>query len=380
MRGEGEMDMARQGKIRKMFPGGNTTKGYYFLFEYMIQPAVNRVYIIKGGPGTGKSSLMNFISREMTGRGYEVEHHHCATDPDSLDGLVIPDLGVALLDGTAPHAFDPKNPGIAEEIVNLAEYWDDTVIIPYKAEIMEISKRGNMHFQTAYSLLKQSKMAYDQWQWYVEEAIDPAKYNRISRLLVERMLEGITPNYDTAPQARHLLASAITPGGIVDFRQALIERDMKVFSVRGESKTLVKQLIRRAANAAEEMGLYTEQYHCPYEPDKLDMLIIPAVRTVVTNSSQPYHLDPEGLEEKPSVETVDLDICIKKGLLEQYEEEKTDALIRSRNLLEKGIEYLAKARAAHSEREKYYSAAMDFDRVDIRRREILNQILQYAEE
>ena len=133
MRGEGEMDMARQGKIRKMFPGGNTTKGYYFLFEYMIQPAVNRVYIIKGGPGTGKSSLMNFISREMTGRGYEVEHHHCATDPDSLDGLVIPDLGVALLDGTAPHAFDPKNPGIAEEIVNLAEYWDDTVIIPYKA-------------------------------------------------------------------------------------------------------------------------------------------------------------------------------------------------------------------------------------------------------
>ena len=80
------------------------------------------------------------------------------------------------------------------------------------------------------------------------------------------------------------------------------------------------------------MGLYTEQYHCPYEPDKLDMLIIPAVRTVVTNSSQPYHLDPEGLEEKPSVETVDLDICIKKGLWSNMRR-KTDALIRSQNLL-----------------------------------------------
>ncbi|HHY83054.1 MAG TPA: hypothetical protein GX505_10325 [Clostridiales bacterium] len=370
--------MSEKGRIRKMFPGGNTTVGPKFLFQYIIRPDATRIFIIKGGPGVGKSTLMNAISREMVDKGYDVEHIHCASDPDSLDALVIPEIGVALMDGTAPHITDPKYPGAVDEIINLGEFWDESKITPFKKEIMEINKKGNMHFETAFSLLKQSRMAYDQWKWYVEESINKAEYNRISRQLVENILEGAVPNNHAAPQSRHLFASAITPKGVLDYKDTLIDNDMKVISIKGMPGTGVKELIERIAQEAEEYGLYTEQFHCPFEPEKLDMLIIPTFRTVVMNSSQPYHFDPGKLEGLNQIDEVDLDICIHKDSLNEYEEERADAEKRCHELLEKGIEYLAKAKAAHGAKEKYYFQAMDYNKVEKKRNEILKRILSYA--
>lgn len=370
--------MAKQGKIRKMSSGGNTTCGSYFLFEYMIQPANNRVFIMKGGPGVGKSTFMNTISREMLKRGYDVEHHYCSTDPASLDGLVVPQLGVALLDGTAPHNFDPRYPGVLDEIINLGECWDESIIIPYKEEVKAITMQGNMQFKTAFHILKQSKMAYEQSQWYVRESVEQSKYNRILRVLMHSVLEAVVPNYQVISKARHLFGSALTPNGILDYKDTLISKDMKVFSIKGQPGTGVKEMIERIAKEAVEMGLYTEQYHCPYEPDKLDMLIIPEIGKAVMNSTQPEHSDPEAMEDITQVEEIDLTICINQDILDMYEEERADAEKRSSVLLTKSIEHLAKAKAIHKEKEKFYYQAMNYDLVGDKLNQVLEHILQYT--
>jgi hypothetical protein len=43
----------------------------------------------------------------MLEKGYDVEFHCCSSDNDSLDGIVIPSIRVAMLDGTAPHGVVP---------------------------------------------------------------------------------------------------------------------------------------------------------------------------------------------------------------------------------------------------------------------------------
>ncbi|NLA83941.1 MAG: hypothetical protein GX854_05310 [Clostridiales bacterium] len=371
--------MAGKGRVRKMFPGGNTVKGPYFLFEDMIKPAVNRVLIIKGGPGTGKSTMMNAISRELTGRGYNAEHYHCSTDPDSLDGIVIPELGVAILDGTPPHPFEPVLPGVRDEIVDLGEYWDTSAITPHKEEIERINKRGNMLFKTAFSLLKQSKLAYDQWQWYVEESMDRTAYNRLAKRLSEKVFEGYKTDYRAASYARHLFASALTPKGIIDFKDSLVERNMYIYSIKGQPGTGVKELIMRIASDAEEMGLYTEQYHCPFEPEKLDMLIIPELGKAVMNTNPPEHRDPAIWPEAGMIEEIDLNRCIKRFCLDDYEEERRDAESRFRQLLNKGLEYISRARAEHGKKEKFYGKAMNYDLVEAKKEEILNRILESSQ-
>ncbi len=93
-----------KGKIRHMFPGGNTSQGFFSYYDYILrQEEATRIICIKGGPGVGKSTFMKKIGEEMQDRGYEVEYMHCSSDNYSLDGVVIPTIKVALLDGTAPH-------------------------------------------------------------------------------------------------------------------------------------------------------------------------------------------------------------------------------------------------------------------------------------
>lgn len=95
--------MAYTGKIRRMFPGNNSSYGFYSYYDYVLpQEEASRIMIIKGGPGVGKSFFMKKLGEEMLSRGFDIEYHHCSSDPSSLDGVVVPSIKVALIDGTAP--------------------------------------------------------------------------------------------------------------------------------------------------------------------------------------------------------------------------------------------------------------------------------------
>ena len=83
-----------KGKMRKLFPGANTSNGFYSYFDYIIPKDVNRIFCLKGGPGVGKSSLMKKVAKEFVERGYDVEVFPCSSDPASLDAVVIKKLKV----------------------------------------------------------------------------------------------------------------------------------------------------------------------------------------------------------------------------------------------------------------------------------------------
>jgi len=94
--------MVQKGNIKKVFPGGNTSKGFYSFYDQIITEDAERIFVVKGGPGVGKSSFMRTIGEQFVNEGYDVEFHYCSSDNRSLDGLVIKKANVALLDGTAP--------------------------------------------------------------------------------------------------------------------------------------------------------------------------------------------------------------------------------------------------------------------------------------
>lgn len=96
-------------KVRKMFPGGNTSQGFYSLHDNIIGSDRNMLYILKGMPGGGKSSLMKEIAIRFAEEGYMLEYHHCPSDPNSVDGIVITELAIGIVDGTAPHGRVSKN-------------------------------------------------------------------------------------------------------------------------------------------------------------------------------------------------------------------------------------------------------------------------------
>ncbi len=91
------------------FLGANTAEGFFSRFD-QLHPGirVRKNVIIKGGPGCGKSTFMKTLRGCAEALGADTESYLCSSDPASLDGLFIPALGLAFVDGTAPHADAPK--------------------------------------------------------------------------------------------------------------------------------------------------------------------------------------------------------------------------------------------------------------------------------
>ena len=81
-----------KGRTRQFFAGSNTPYGFYSLFHYIPGQGDRRLIIIKGGPGTGKSTLMKGIGRRALEQGFDIEQFYCSSDPNSLDGLAVPSL------------------------------------------------------------------------------------------------------------------------------------------------------------------------------------------------------------------------------------------------------------------------------------------------
>ncbi|HOB19644.1 MAG TPA: hypothetical protein PKO35_02930, partial [Candidatus Atribacteria bacterium] len=277
-----------------------------------------------------------------------------------------------------PHIVDPVIPGAVDEIVNLGEHWSEDVLENHKEEIIGIRKRMRRHFDTAYSLLRESKVAYEEWSSYISEAMDKTRYNKITRILVDSIFADKAREVRPEPNARHLFASAITSRGIVDHLETLLDNVMNLYTVKGEPGSGVKELIARIAQEASERGFYTEQYHCPYEPDKLDMVIIPSIGTAVLNSSLPYHLDIKKLDQVRIIEEIDLNSCLRQQEIRQFDEELQDAKLRYNSLVAKAIRSLAKAMDIHARLEQIYAEAMDFEQVSQVRDRVLAKILDYA--
>ena len=111
-----------------------------------------RRYIIKGGPGTGKSYFLRRIAECAEGEGFPVVYIYCSSDPLSLDGIII-DKRFALFDGTAPHAEEACCPGARDELVDLGRFWMDSALRARRAEIEALSACKASAYARAYDCL-----------------------------------------------------------------------------------------------------------------------------------------------------------------------------------------------------------------------------------
>ena len=111
----------------RYFAASNSCQGFRNYYgDIFTDSRTDRLYIIKGGPGTGKSHFMKVVARRARARGYRITEYACSSDPASLDGIILeregsPTLG--FLDGTAPHTREPTLPGVKEELLNLGAFW-----------------------------------------------------------------------------------------------------------------------------------------------------------------------------------------------------------------------------------------------------------------
>ena len=138
------------------FVASNSSNGFYSHYSACFDDKnIKRVYAIKGGPGTGKNRFLREVSVCGVLCGYSCEYIYCSSDPESLDGVILEKSGerIALLDATFPHVYDPKNPGVREELIDLCAFWNRKKLAEYGEEISRINRQKNEAYERVYRYL-----------------------------------------------------------------------------------------------------------------------------------------------------------------------------------------------------------------------------------
>ena len=137
------------------FLGANSFEGFHSLYETYIaaiEPA--RVFVLKGGAGCGKSGFLRRIAAAAEQRGLQAERILCSGDPDSLDGVWIPDRGLAVFDGTAPHVLEPPQVGHQGFYLDLSRFYRPGVppLRPLERAYREHYRRAYLYLSAAGSI------------------------------------------------------------------------------------------------------------------------------------------------------------------------------------------------------------------------------------
>ncbi len=139
------------------FAAANGYSGFRSYFDTVFKSEkYDKIFVLKGGPGTGKSSILSSVLKHFYDLGCHTEAILCSSDTDSLDGAIIKNKGrsVALVDGTAPHERDATVPGAIDEIVNLGENWNETELQKKRDEILFFKDKKQLSYKNAYNHLQ----------------------------------------------------------------------------------------------------------------------------------------------------------------------------------------------------------------------------------
>lgn len=354
----------------KYFLGANTPAGFFSKFDQLYDPMDGWfLYIIKGGPGTGKSTLMKNIAKFAISKNVETELIYCSSDPNSLDAVIFPTLKTCIVDGTAPHTMDPKFPGVSDTIINLSDCWDKKKLRSNReAVILNTLKNSSFHkksqnYLEAYGILNKNTEKILSNKLEVKKIINYS--NNLSKKLFPMQKKQRGKEY-----IRFL--SGITPNGITVFDSTLSLLSDNIYVVIDKYGVCANILMQNLKNNALNCGIDTIACYCPISPNnKIDFLIFPEIKTSFAVSNNNHNM-----ENISNLRKIHCKRFINKDVLQANQQKIKFNQKLQYELLSEAIYNLRMAKAVHDELEKSYIECMDFSLVDKLSKTIASEILK----
>ena len=249
------------------FAAMNTGDGFKSYFSEIFG-SLKQLYIIKGGPGTGKSRFMKEVAYEAERQGFTVEKYLCSSDPTSLDGIIIPHLSLGIIDGTAPHTYEPFLTGAKDNIIDLGQFWDTKALQNEISVIKEISRRKARLYGGIYAYLKAIQSIDTIIDGTVKEALDVNKLTLIAKKHADALFK--SKIYEKKIKIR----SAISDSGIITlncFAKSAKKR-FSLLDVCGTAGFFLSALLKET----DKKGISCAVSFSPYFPTR--SIILTAIR------------------------------------------------------------------------------------------------------
>ncbi len=339
----------------KFFLAANSSEGFVSHFGDCYNPFDGwRAYLIKGGPGTGKSSFMKYIAVKAADRGYTVELCPCSSDPDSLDGVIIKEIKTVLLDATSPHALEPRYPAVCEEIINLGQFWNSERLQQNTDKIIGVTNQNKRLHKTAAAYISAAgELMLDNLK-LAQQITDIKKAERFALKTAARIIPKAARQ---KPYEWVRFIGGTTPAGVAAFSGSVENYYKNIMVIDDKCGAAANAVMGAVRKYALSCGHEIITLKNPFLPSRIiDHILIPELSTAFVREYEYMHfsehhrrIHSRRFENINMLRTLRSRITFNRRI--------------SRELLLSAADTLSRAKVMHDKMEKYYIDAMDFKAV-----------------
>lgn len=359
-----------ENKVIRFFLGANTPQGFYSLFDELEHPHENwHSFLIKGGPGCGKSSFMKKIA-SLYADSPGMELCPCSSDPDSLDAVILPEQHLSLMDATAPHAKEAALPAVRHTLLSFGDYLDGGKLQEKRREIEALHSSSPEYYKLAVSYLYGAQMFLRNSFEIASCAVDREKIFAYAQRFAARHF----PQKKCAGSEKRRFLSSICSEGIVTLNETPALLCRKLYLIDDDCGAVNHYLLAELRRLALRAGHDVISCFCPMAPEeKLEHLLIPSAGVGFLCSNHFHPMEHCGASRKIHARRFQ-DQELMKLKKERFHYNRRAA----ETLLEQAIALLEESRKLHDRLEELYRDAMDFRALEARFPQIVNQLHDYS--
>ncbi|PYZ93442.1 hypothetical protein CR194_09720 [Salipaludibacillus keqinensis] len=270
------------GKALHYFAGDHTAKGFYQLYESNFSQ-LNHAVSLKSKLKSTKSIIMQQIADDWLSKGDDVEFIHSSSFLDGLDGVINSNLQRGVYDGDLVHA------GFEGEVKT---YHIDHECFQQDLEINPNQEKMYEYFQKAQDSFEKGLDIHDGLEEIYINQMNFDQANQVTNRLITEIFQH-TKYQQRQQSTKHRFFGASTAKGVIDFIPNLTDGLNKRYLIKGRAGTGKSTLLKKVAREAENKGYDVEVYHCGFDPESIDMVVIRQLSTCLFDSTDPHEYFPE---------------------------------------------------------------------------------------
>ncbi len=333
------------------FCAANSGDGFISFFDTLLDEKKKKVYYIKGGPGSGKSTFIRSISDRVD----EAELIHCSGDPDSLDGVILPRQNTVIIDATAPHSHEPKYPGIGGKIIDFGVIWQGEKI--NKNKIITLSEKKKQLYQNCYSVLKSVKNIHT-------GVFRPLQSELGNNPKIKAMCDKILKQHalweDRGIKAKveKRFLSAISPNGLITYSDTLDQLGKNAIILE-DRWMIADEILRYLDQSLTIRGIdHINAYHPLLGQNTLQYIMIPSASLSIRTKDG---LFPSEIVDDQIIRTISVQSFLEKDSLSDHRNKLIFIKRLMRELLKLAVENLSEIRLIHLDIEREYANGADHE-------------------
>jgi len=353
---------------RKLFLGANLPNrehnyGYEGTERQLIkQYNLKKLYLLKGGSGLGKGTFMKKFANEF--KDSTIDYYYCSGDVSSLDGIIIKNHQIGLIDATPPHILDPAYPGLGiDEIIDLSHFIIPEKIQTRREQIDAINSERLGYYKQANGYLTQALKSKG-----ASEAANVKLVDEICSILETVFVQsGAKRDWPIMAYAR-----SFTSKGVVDFKAGWAETPDRYITLKcGETTAdaVFKRLFKTFGGYAflhylEPHLRHDNNLNRPSQPDSARFYSGQNVRMSAEMMARITSLDDIDDYMFEGIAIGGFSVAVDPLFEQKMDKAAVDLAIAA---LERADNFM------HGKMEAEYEGCVDFLRVDAKLKEIINR-------